>query len=101
MVPFKFQSPSPSPAREVDEPESFDLFTPDTLEATESDRTPTNNRKRPSVASSAKISSKRPCSAASRNQQNQSNPQAQPKPRAKPRAKPPPFIVFGVDLGTT
>lgn len=95
-MPIKPESPSPSPTGEDEEAESYDLYTPDNLEAVKSSEAPTNNRKRSSTASGANSSGKRTCGAASRKQASQ--PKAQP--RDKPRTKTP-TIVLGPDFGTT
>lgn len=95
-MPIKSESPSPSATGEGEEAESYDLYTPDNLEANKLSKAPANNRKRPGTASGANPSSKRTCGTHSKNQAG--HPKAQP--RDKPRAKTP-TIVVGPDFGTT
>lgn len=101
MAHIKSQSPGQSPTREIEENESFDLYTPDTPAANESGSTPTNSRKRPSGASGAKTSSKRSCTAATRKKGNQSGSQRKAKPQAKAATAKVATIVIGLDFGTT
>lgn len=110
MVRVKSRSPSPSRGG-VEELESFDLYTPDTLRLVGSDASPTNSRKRSSTAYSDSPPAKRAYTARSASFRASSTSGAAATPRKKktnqvkaaPKPKPvqAPKIIFGFDFGTT
>ncbi|KAL1876468.1 hypothetical protein Daus18300_002712 [Diaporthe australafricana] len=99
-APIKLRTPSP--LAELEEIESFDLYTPGQMSQMTpigQSQKPANSRKRSSDASSVNSSAKKSSGAISKKDSTQAA--AQPKANPRPKRVKPCTIVVGIDTGTT